>query len=391
MDIKQVIELLERFRSGTCTDQEKAILESWYLHYAKNSKDVFSNDRLEQILKEIEVDLPPNQLYHEQSIFLIHPFFTIKRIIAAAIILIVFSTGLYLYRSTEQQNEVLVEHKVDILPGGNKAILILADGSKIDLKGAENGLLATEGAIEIRKTSDGTLAYQSSLSLTKIFQHNNLMNTIIIPKGGTYKITLPDGSDVWLNSESSLSYPVAFIGDERKVELSGEAYFEITRDEQKPFRVHSNNQVVEVLGTQFNINTYEESGFIETTLVEGSVRVTQNYSNGKPYKTRLLKPGQQSLTNLFKPEIKIENVDIEKEIAWKNGFFKFKNTNIQNIMREIERWYDVKVQYEGKIPSEEFTGIISRDVEITKMLKILEQGGGVQFSVSGKRILVKSD
>jgi ferric-dicitrate binding protein FerR (iron transport regulator) len=217
------------------------------------------------------------------------------------------------------------------------------------------------------------------------------MNTIIIPKGGTYKITLPDGSDVWLNSESSLSYPVAFIGGERKVELSGEAYFEITRDERKPFRVHSNNQIVEVLGTHFNINTYEESGFIETTLVEGSVRVTQNYSNGKPYKTRLLKPGQQSLTNLFKPEIKIENVDIEKEIAWKNGFFKFKNTNIQNIMREIERWYDVKVQYEGKIPSEEFTGIISRDVEITKMLKILEQGGGVQFSVSGKRILVKSD
>lgn len=391
MDIKQVIELLERFRSGTCTDQEQAILESWYLHYAKNSKDVFSSDRLEQILKEIEVDLPPNQLYYEQSIFLIHPFFTIKRIIAAAIILIVFSTGLYLYRSIEQQNEVLVEHKVDILPGGNKAILILADGSKIDLKGAENGLLATEGTIEIRKTSDGTLAYQSSLSLTKIFQHNDLMNTIIIPKGGTYKITLPDGSDVWLNSESSLSYPVAFIGGERKVELSGEAYFEITRDERKPFRVHSNNQIVEVLGTHFNINTYEESGFIETTLVEGSVRVTQNYSNGKPYKTRLLKPGQQSLTNLFKPEIKIENVDIEKEIAWKNGFFKFKNTNIQNIMREIERWYDVKVQYEGKIPSEEFTGIISRDVEITKMLKILEQGGGVQFSVSGKRILVKSD
>jgi hypothetical protein len=361
------------------------------LHYAKNSKDVFSSDRLEQILKEIEVDLPPNQLYYEQSIFLIHPFFTIKRIIAAAIILIVFSTGLYLYRSIEQQNEVLVEHKVDILPGGNKAILILADGSKIDLKGAENGLLATEGAIEIRKTSDGTLAYQSSLPLTNIFQHNDLMNTIIIPKGGTYKITLPDGSDVWLNSESSLSYPVAFIGGERKVELSGEAYFEITRDERKPFRVHSNNQIVEVLGTHFNINTYEESGFIETTLVEGSVRVTQNYSNGKPYKTRLLKPGQQSLTNLFKPEIKIENVDIEKEIAWKNGFFKFKNTNIRNIMREIERWYDVKVQYEGKIPSEEFTGIISRDVEITKMLKILEQGGGVQFSVSGKRILVKSD
>lgn len=391
MDAKQVIELIERYKSGTCSKQEKAILESWYLHYAKNSHNVFSTDRLEQVLKEIEAHLPPNQSSSGQSVFFIRPAFTISRIISAAIVLIVLTFSFFLFKNLERESEGFVEQIVEVHPRGNKAILILGDGSKIDLKDAENGLLATEGTIEIMKTSEGTLAYQKGLTLIENFRSKDIIHKIIIPKGGTYKITLPDGSNVWLNSESSLSYPVAFSGSERKVELSGEAYFEIVSDKFRPFQVKSINQIVEVLGTHFNINTYEDSGFIETTLIEGSVRVTQNYSNGKPYKTKLLKPGQQSLTNLVKPEIKIEDVDIEKEIAWKNGFFMFKDTGIQDIMREIERWYDVKVQYEGKIPSEEFTGIISRNVEITKMLEVLEQGGGLKFAISGEKIIVRSN
>ncbi len=382
MDTKQVIELLYKYRSGTCSPEEKAFLESWYLHYAKNSENTFSADRVEQILNEVELKIPPNY-----TPWVLQPI-VVRRIVAAAIVLIICAFGFY--QIAENKHEVIVEQKVEILPGGNKAILILADGSRIDLKDAANGLLATEGNMKIVKTSDGSVSYENSSILTEIYQNEKAINKIITPKGGTYKITLPDGSEVWLNSASSLSYPIAFTGNQRKVELHGEAYFEIVADKLRPFQVKSDNQMVEVLGTHFNINTYGNSGFVKTTLVEGSVRVTQNYSNGKPYKTQLLKPGQQSIISWLKPEIKIEEVDVEKEVAWKNGYFKFKNTRIQDVMNEIERWYDVEVQYEGRTPSDEFTGFISRDIEISKILNILEEGGGFQFTVMEKKIIVKS-
>lgn len=186
---------------------------------------------------------------------------------------------------------------------------------------------------------------------------------------------------------STLTYPTTFAASERKVKLIGEAYFEIAKNKKVPFRVESNNQIVEVLGTHFNINSYEDEAFIKTTLLEGSVRVILNSSNPSG---KLLKPGEQSLTSASQSDIRVQHTDTEKAIAWKNGYFKFKNTPIKDIMREIERWYDVELVYDGKLAPDEFTGYISNDVKISSVLKMLEESGGIKFTVKGRRLKIKS-
>lgn len=383
MNTKQVLELLDKYRSGTCTQEEKALLESWYLHCARTSEKSLTADDLEKALDDVESSL----FQKKRSTLLFCTRLVLRRIVAAALILITFTIGFYKYQG-EQTDVIVAKPNTEILAGRNKAILILGNGSQIDLEEADNGLLAIEGQMTIMKTSDGELSYNSTAGASSSMQVENLTNTIEIPKGGVYKVVLSDGSEVWLNSVSSLSYPIAFTGNEREVELVGEAYFEIAADELKPFHVKSINQVVEVLGTQFNINSYEDDGFVKTTLIEGSVKVIQQSSNGKPLETQLLKPGQQSLINLSKAEIR--EVDIEKEVAWKNGYFKFKDSDIQDIMQQVGRWYDVEVQFEGEIPTNQYTGFISRDIKISKMLTILEESGGIEFTIQDRIIKIKS-
>jgi ferric-dicitrate binding protein FerR (iron transport regulator) len=312
----------------------------------------------------------------------------------AATILVALSIGLYFYSNkTFPREEQFVELNVknDILPGNNKAVLTLADGSMISLDDAANGLLASQGNIAITKTDNGEIVYERNISSkNKEIASHSVTNTIQTPKGGKFQVRLPDGSKVWLNSASKLSYPTAFAGKERKVILSGEAYFEIAPNKNVPFRVVSNEQIVEVLGTHFNINSYDDEDFTKTTLLEGSVRVILKSKSDVLGKTKMLKPGEQSLTNSMYSKIQIENADTEKVLAWKNGYFKFKNTPIQEIMREVERWYDVELVYDGTIPTDEFTGFISNDVNISAVLKILEQSGGVKFTVKGKKIKIKT-
>jgi ferric-dicitrate binding protein FerR (iron transport regulator) len=308
--------------------------------------------------------------------------------------LFVISTGLYFYSNrviSEPEQFAEIDVRNDILPGYNKAILTLADGSKISLDDAANGLLASQGNIAITKTDNGQIVYErNNIDRSKFMSNRSAINTIQTPKGGKYQIRLPDGSKVWLNSASTLSYPTTFSGNERKVQLKGEAYFEISTNKNVPFRVESDNQIVEVLGTHFNINSYDDEDYVKTTLLEGSVKVILSSNPNEVSKTKLLKPGEQSLTKSSQSGIRVENADTEKAVAWKNGYFKFRNTPIKEIMREIERWYDVELVYEGKIPSDEFTGYISNDVKISAVLKIMEESGGVKFSVKGKKLKVKS-
>ena len=391
MEKENFHKLLDKYISGEASQEEEQRLLNFYGSFNSSSEieKIPELDNLkDKIFDKISEKIAPEEDYQPS-----YNLYYLKSFSIAAMILLTITTGIYFYSNrTIQEEEQFVEISVknDILPGNNKAILTLADGSKISLDDAANGLLASQGNIAITKTENGEIVYEkNNLDKNKEILSPSVINTIQTPKGGKYQVRLPDGSKVWLNSASTLSYPTAFTGTERKVKLKGEAYFEIASNKKIPFRVESDGQIVEVLGTHFNINSYDDEDFTKTTLLEGSVRVILNSQSDVLGKTRMLKPGEQSLTNSSQSGIRIENADTEKAVAWKNGYFKFKNTPIQQIMREVERWYDVELVYEGTMPTDEFTGFISNEVNISGVLKILEQSGGVKFTVKGKKIKVK--
>ncbi len=309
-----------------------------------------------------------------------------KQLGVAASILIVFSVGLYFYttRIPAQQNltKTLVQKKEAILPGGDKAILTLSDGSIINLDHAKNGILANQAGVSIQKTSDGKLLYtfSNNIGAESKSAASVIYNKIETPAGGKYQINLPDGSTVWLNASSSLRFPALFAGNTREVELTGEAYFDVAKNKNKPFKVRTKDQIVEVLGTQFNINSYSDEGEIKTTLIEGSVKII--YKD----KVVLLGPGQQ-----FQPSnlnVKVVEADTEEVVAWKNGYFLFKNEDIRSIMRKVSRWYNVEVSYAGDIPSVGFGGNISRSKDIEEVLNALQLTNAVHFKVEGRRVTV---
>ncbi|POY37925.1 hypothetical protein C3K47_05205 [Solitalea longa] len=304
---------------------------------------------------------------------------SIGRIAAAAIIILSVGGGIYLYQHnkkiTAEDTKILAEVK----PGSNKAILTLANGKRIALEEAKTGLLSNEGGTSVNKTSDGLLKYNDSQNEDSPPSFNKLE----IPRGGQYQVVLSDGSKVWLNSASILIYPTSFDTKERKVELIGEAYFEIAKDKTKPFRVVSKEQTVEVLGTHFNISNYPDDMSVHTTLLEGSVRVVAK-STGS---TQILKPGGQ--INISGNSIQIDqHADIEEVIAWKNGDFNFKGEDIKSIMRQLSRWYNIDVRYEGKVTDEVYYAKISRNKNISEVLKLLEQAEGVHFKIQERRIIV---
>jgi len=390
LDKKDFEKLLDKYIAGEASIEEEQRLLNFYGSFQKKSE---TTEEINELGESIFEKIQENILSVEEDQYS-YKFYYLKSISIAAIILFVISTGLFFYSNreiSEPEQFAEIDLKNDILPGYNKAILTLADGSKISLDDAANGLLASQGNIAITKTDNGQIVYErNNIDRSKFMSNRSAINTIQTPKGGKYQIRLPDGSKVWLNSASTLSYPTTFAGNERKVQLKGEAYFEISPNKNVPFRVESDNQIVEVLGTHFNINSYDDEDYVKTTLLEGSVKVILSSNPNDVSKTKLLKPGEQSLTKSSQSGIRVENADTEKAVAWKNGYFKFRNTPIKEIMREIERWYDVELVYEGKIPSDEFTGFISNDVKISAVLKIMEESGGVKFSVKGKKLKVKS-
>jgi len=264
----------------------------------------------------------------------------------------------------------------DVLPGGDKATLTLADGSTIVLDEAQNGTLAQQGNSKIIKLN-GKLSYDP----TNKNSGEIVYNTISTPKGGQYQLELPDGSQVWLNATSSIHFPTSFIGTERRIEITGEAYFEIARDPNMPFIVTVNNAEVQVLGTHFNINGYDDEDNVKTTLLEGSVRFV-NEGN-----INLLKPGQQAqLTKEGMTKV-VSNVDLDEVVAWKNGMFGFENAGIETVMRQFSRWYDVEIEYKGKT-DDLFIAEMRRDIKLSDALKALELTGKVKFDIQGKKIIV---
>lgn len=301
---------------------------------------------------------------------------------AASLALLLLSGTLYrlLHRSTPPIIPVTASTlKTDVAPGGNKAILTLADGTQIPLDSSGNGNLAQQGNTTVIKLDSGQLAYRSAAVQTP---GNILYNTITTPRGGQFRITLPDGSQVWLNASSSLRYPTAFVGDERKVELSGEAYFEVAKKAGMPFRIGMKAMEVEVLGTHFNIMAYDEEDMIRTTLLEGAVKVS-NDGNSK----RLL-PGQQARVHKTDGKMDVQqDVNTAAAIAWKNGLTQFDGQDLKAAMQMIARWYNVEVEYRSTAPIH-FRGVIPRNVPVSEVLGMMERTGEVHFSITGNKIIV---
>ncbi|MEP6614618.1 MAG: FecR family protein [Mucilaginibacter sp.] len=282
------------------------------------------------------------------------------------------------HKLTQQQKPV----KNDASPGGNKAVLTLANGSKINLSDVKNGVLASQGQTVLKKDKDGRIIYEAPVG--KTVDSSAIFNTITIPKGGQYQVVLSDGSKVWLNSASSITFPAAFSRTERKVTITGEVYFEVAKNKSKPFRVVAGEQTVEVLGTHFNINAYTDEDALKTTLVEGSVKITAGAQSV------VLKPEQQASMLAGKAgRIKVTTVDTDNVLAWTSGNFQFEKAEIPLIMREAARWYDVDIKYEGEIPKRRFTGSISRSVNLSELLKMLKYTG-INFKIAGKTIVVTS-
>ncbi|HZW69216.1 MAG TPA: FecR domain-containing protein, partial [Hanamia sp.] len=267
-----------------------------------------------------------------------------------------------------------------LAPGGNKAILTLANGSQIILSNAQNGALAQQGNTKVVKLDDGKLAYrQDEITVAPVIEYN----TVSTPRGGQYQLTLSDGSKVWLNAASAITFPTAFAGKERKVEIKGEAYFEVTHDASKPFEVTVNGMQVAVLGTHFNINAYDDEGNTKTTLLEGSVKVSKGNLH------RIIVPGEQAVINNLSDIINVNNdANLDAVIAWKNGKFYFDHSNIRTVMNQISRWYNVDIEYSGNV-SKIFGGTISRNVSASNVFRILEATGGVHFKIEGKKVIVE--
>ncbi len=301
-----------------------------------------------------------------------------RKIAVAASIFLVVCLGSYVIFFNKNKHPEVVQSqeqrfKNDVDPGTYKARLRLADGREIVLDSTKMGELTTQGGTVVLN-KDGQLVYEVNSKTNEIFY-----NTLTTAKGETYATVLADGSKVWLNSASSIKFPVAFNGNERRVEITGEAYFEVAKDASKKFFVTGNGVTTEVLGTHFNVNTYTTEATIRVTLLEGSVKVSKGSSTG------VLTPGQQAqVANDIKV---LTNIDLDEVMAWKNGRFYFENSSLETIMHQLERWYDIEVDYKSKIPHL-FVAKIPRDVPVSELLKLLELTELVHFKIEGKKITV---
>jgi hypothetical protein len=361
-------------------DEELSLLIRQAWDDLKPPTPLFNSGKTNAMLSKIlGADASRGQSKNRNNIFLW------AKISTAAIALLFIGFGIYTYHNGQKKQTqttlVNAKHHVlhDALPGGNKAVLTLANGKKIILDNAQNGMLAKEGSTLIKKTADGQVLYNAKiLANTKAAPE---INTITTPRGGQYQVILPDGTKVWLNSASSLRFPTYFTGKLRQVQITGEAYFEVTKNPAMPFKVKTNRADIEVLGTHFNVMAYDDEAVMKTTLLEGAVNITSgNFS-------AMLKPGQQAQINKTGQNKVVNDVDVDDETAWKNGIFQFRDAGIDVILRQAARWYDVGITYQKGVPPREFTGRISRNVKASELLNMLKYAG-VDLKIEGKNIIV---
>lgn len=381
-DYSKQEELLERYKNGQCTEQEKALVEQWYNSQSATVRELTTEPSYPSAKQEIweainaKIDEETSQ-EPEKSTWKLNT----KRILVAASVFISLAVGTYYYSAVEADHNELnnAQASLPVTPGGNKAYLTLSNGKRILLTDSTIGTLAVQSGVQITKTADGQLIYEVTGDAAG---ESGKYNTLEAPKGGQYQIVLIDGTRVWLNSASKLKYPASFSTTERVVELEGEAYFEVAKNKDLPFRIRTADQEIQVLGTHFNVAAYVDESNTKTTLIEGSVSVSRGGEKGK-----ILSPGQQSV--LQNGTFLIQTVDTEEAIAWKNGYFIFENDNTEAIMRKLERWYDVDIIYQGMgDPRTKVMGAISRNTQLNEILDLLEATGKFKFKTEGRRIII---
>lgn len=375
------IQILTRYKLGEATKEETRFLETYYNVFDVNEDLITEENENDYLYLKESIKNTVDQRIREYEAA--SGFSRVKplwiRYAAAALILFFVAFGAYfLINPHRTKNNTNAYH--NIVPGGNKAFLTLANGTKISLDDAVKGEVAKQAGVSITKTADGQIVYQAAADNTDATQP--AQNSVSTPKGGQYRVILPDGTNVWLNAASSITYPTAFKGTERMVSLTGEAYFEVTKNKAMPFRVKSGMQTIEVLGTHFNINAYADEPAIETTLLEGSVKVS-SASN-----STIIVPGEQASVNHDGGgAITKHMVNADKEVAWKNGLFSFEGDDIRSVMRQVSRWYNIDVVYDSNMSSEKYFGEISRSSSLADVFKILELNN-VKFNVEGKTVTV---
>jgi hypothetical protein len=374
---KDFLNLIERYLNNGASVEETELIENYYKEFSQNPNisDTLNEDEVNSLKAAIREKVDERIRRAENPTV---PIYRRKYYqMAAAILLFSMLSVLVIYKVRKAPVNLVAQNH-DLAPGGNKAILTLANGAKINVGAIQNGALTAQPGTQIIK-QNGQLAYEVSANSNSTKISYNILTT---PKGGQYHLILADGTNVWLNAASSLKYPTAFTGSERVVELTGEAYFEVVHNSKQPFKVKTANQTIQDIGTQFNVNAYDDEEASATTLVEGSVKIYD------AKRAMLIKPGQQYLLKSNSiAEVK-SDVDIDEIVAWKNGMFQFDNADIKTIMRQISRWYNVDIEYQGQIPSSTYHGRISRNSNASAILKIL-QLSGINFTIEGRKIIVK--
>ncbi len=382
MTDNQLEQLLQTYLEGNASPEQVAMIDQWY-NIKENMEQVSVADK--ESIKQQLFEKIQSALAIESALTLV-PFYKrrfFRLSAAAAVIAAIIGSYLMFFSRTNKQQEIVKvpEQSKDVkAPETNRAMITLADGRTVYLDSATNGQLAVQGNIKLVKLANGQIAYQTaSGEIIKELQYNTLNN----PRGSKIiNMTLADGSRVWLNTGSSVTFPVAFIGNERKISITGEAYLEVAHNPLLPFIVRKGETSVQVLGTKFNVNAYDDEDDIRVTLLEGSVKISNDQSS------LTIKPNQQAVVSGNQMLLN-KNVNVEEVMAWKNGLFQFEGANIESIMRQISRWYDVEVVYEMNAKGLHFSGDISREVEASKVFKMLQATEALHFRIEGRKVFVE--
>ena len=416
MNKERIQHLLQLYAANQASREEVAELFEWLKE--QEGEDALKNFIFDAADKEVHSTTLPqsdwDKIWHPVKLAtteenatakIVRPFWPSRMLrgMAAAVLLLIMAGSAWFYFSRPKTNSApvvaSVKTKKDIAPGGNKALLTLGDGTTIVLDTVQTGLLALQGQTKIIKQNTAQLIY-NSLSTSEQKAGEVLYNTVTTPHGGQFQLVLPDGTKVWLNAGSSLCFPATFSAPKRIVQLTGEAYFEVAtlplssakgEKRKRPFIVSvltakgaAPRGRIEVLGTHFNINAYDDEPAIKTTLLEGSVKVVKRQTANSKEIGVILKPGEQaslSQSSQTSHLIPVKTVQTEAAVAWKNGYFRFKETGIRELMRQVERWYDVEVEYKTDHTDQYYTGVVSRSQNISALLQTLELTGTVHFQI----------
>ncbi|MFD2554108.1 FecR family protein [Sphingobacterium tabacisoli] len=368
-------DIIARYRRGECSPEETAWVESWHLMELSKQSNAISTENLE----ETQHMLLQSILREKTSTPVVSRRLVKVWWAAAVLITSIFLFSVVYWNRLPVTEESTVEvMAMDISPGSKKATLTVDDGTVVELEeGAD--LVAVKGSA-ITYADGSVIGEPVADESSAVLRYN----TLVTPNGGEYQIVLGDGTKVWLNAASSLRFPQRFLGHEREVELVGEAYFEVASDKSKPFKVKSKGQILEVLGTHFNVTAYGEERSVRTALLEGAVKVSSEYSKEHV----VLRPGQQSIIQAGEKGITVNKADKESVLAWQKGYFLFDDADLESIMKQVERWYDVEVIYASKPTGKTFLGMVSRSRNISAVLSALEKVGNIRFKIDGKKITV---